>query len=130
MNVRIHADRIAGTSLHAVTAVDATQGIDLVPCGILFDLRIRALRSLDVNAVRRTRRCTEEARGAAHRSVFLERETMAAAIVIAVALALFRVLHGHHRTAALQQPELMSDVEKEVPPEPVTSNDEPAEDFR
>src|SRR6184192_210014 len=39
MNVRVHTDRIAGTSLHAIAAVNAAQGVDLVPSGIFFDLR-------------------------------------------------------------------------------------------
>src|SRR4030095_394564 len=79
MHERVHADRVAGAGLDAHPAVDALERVDLVAHRGLLDLRVGMLAGLDVDALGRTGGGAEEAGGAAHRAVGLERQTMRAA---------------------------------------------------
>src|SRR5207237_8425370 len=84
----VHADGVAGARLHAHSAVDALERVDLVAHGILLGLRVGMLARFDVDALGRARRRTEEAGRAAHRAVGLEGEPVRPAVALRIDLAL------------------------------------------
>src|SRR5581483_11507722 len=130
MNVGVHPDRIARTCLDAQPTIDASQGVDLVAYRKLLHPRIRRFARFYVDALRGARRGAQVTRRASHRPVLAQREPMAAAIMVGVALAFFGILDRGEGAARLCQSEQMRGVDREIAGEMVARDREPLHDFR
>src|SRR5512143_1552018 len=130
VDVGVHANGVARAGLDAEAAVDAAQGVDLVAQGELLDVRVGMLAGLDEDAVGGTGGGAEEAGGATHRVVLLEREAVAAAEVVGIELDLVRPLGGDRGPRLLGETDDVQPVEAEVLEEPVERHHQAAEDLR
>src|SRR5277367_4428389 len=88
MHVGVHPNRVARTGLDAQPAVDAAQRVDLVAHRELLDVRIGRLARLYIYALRRTRSRAQKACRASHRRILAQRQTVATAKIVGIALAL------------------------------------------
>lgn len=97
VNSGIHTNRVNGTRLDAVAAINTQEGIDLVALGKLLHVRILVLASLDVNASSGTRGRAKEAGGTLHIATIVERKTMTPTIAGGIGATLVGILNGHTR---------------------------------
>src|SRR5262249_36246104 len=111
MHTSVHSDGVTRTGFHAKTAVDTSQGIDLIPQWIFLDMRVRMLSRFDIDALCGACGRAQEARRASDRTVCAQGQTMASAVILRVNLALLRVLGRHRRAPCLRETKEMSDVE-------------------